>query len=157
MKLPGHVCNADLGGRLQLSCSESVVHRCVVSFLFLDLDSADHVDCRRKSLLLHVPESLNSPIESFGKNVMMRHSNKSILFHCNTSLHVKAIGVCCSNHSFLLVHPMRRKEVGFLCLTASENASAELSICGQPRVGNGAQISRINTHAPTRSDALTDA
>jgi len=113
MKLLRHFCNAVRGCSLQLSCSESVVHRCVLSFLFLDLDPADRVDCRRESFFLHVPESLNSPIESLSRNVMMRHSDKSILFHYNTSLHVKAVGVCCSDHSFLLVDPMRRKEMGF--------------------------------------------
>jgi hypothetical protein len=113
MKLLGHVCNAVLGGRLHLSCSQCVVHRCVVPFLFLDLDSADSVDCRRKSFFLHVPESLNSRLESFSRNVMMRHSDKSILFHCNTSFHVKAVEVLCSNHSLLLIDPMRRKAMRF--------------------------------------------
>ena len=156
MKLPGHVCNAVLGGWLQLSCSESVVHGCVVSFLFLDLDSADRVDCRRESFFLHVPESLNSPIESFSKNVMMRHSDKSILFHCNTSLHVKAVGVCCSNHSFPLVDPMRRKEMGFLCPKYFRKGFRRTLYLRSTACREWAQISRINTHTPTRSDTLSD-
>lgn len=154
MKLLGHVCNAVLRGWLQLSCSESVVHRCVVSFLFLDLDSADRVDCRRESFFLHVPESLNSPIESLSRNVMMRHSHKSILFHYNTSLHVKAVGVCCSDHSFLLVDPMRRKEMGLLCLNCFRKGFRRtLFLRGQPLVGNGRRSQGLTlTHRPGRTN-----
>ena len=157
MKLLRHFCNAVRGCSLQLSCSESVVHRCVLSFLFLDLDSADRVDCRRESLLLHVPESLNSPIESLGRNVMMRHSDKSILFHCNTSLHVKAVGVCSSNHSFLLVDPMRRKAMSLICLNCFRKGFRRTLYLRSTACREWAQISRTNIHAPTRSDALTDA
>ena len=41
--------------------------------------------------MLHLTESRNSPIESFSKNGMLCHSNKSILFHYVTPLHVKGL------------------------------------------------------------------